>query len=367
MSDKDISLRSAIFIIIGVLLVLSLVICIYIVNSEKDLKLVSAKVIEVKNVSGKNDVTITYKVNNQPYIYNFFYKKDVQVNDTIDIYYHENNPSAVQTFKTSYIIFICPVIGLILCLIGLFLLFRTSKKSKTEDDLIKTQVISVIGNTQQLEIITDNNEDLEYVKSFEEEHETPVKEIANKDNYVESSDIVIETRAKNDEEYNNEDKINDDENIEEESFIEEEIVEENYDDNETDNNDDEKELDLDEENYDDSIIDDYDSLVNEPIKEIQEVKVKRKKEIPMYYYVTSSTLVYEVFGHDAKEINLEDITTVTRTINDEDKLIKIVIETSEECCVLTNMKGINLVEVSNLLHNRMLEMPHNEIVEYKEF
>ena len=49
MTNKEISIRSIVFLIIGILLVLSLVICINIVNGEKDLVATNATVIKIKD------------------------------------------------------------------------------------------------------------------------------------------------------------------------------------------------------------------------------------------------------------------------------------------------------------------------------
>ena len=59
MTNKEINIRSIIFLIIGILLVLSLVICIYIVNSQKDLKTVDAIVTNVK----EDKVLLVYNQN----------------------------------------------------------------------------------------------------------------------------------------------------------------------------------------------------------------------------------------------------------------------------------------------------------------
>ena len=170
MSDRETNLRSIVFVIIGVLLLLSLIICIYLTNGEKDLVPIDAKVINVKKDSdgtGKNDVIVTYDVNNVTYEYRFYYRDDVNVDDKITIYYHENNVTSVQTFKTSKFIFICPIVGLLLCAVGLFELFRKHKEDEDDLEDFNTKTISIIGNTQQLEIITDDGEVIDYVKTPE--------------------------------------------------------------------------------------------------------------------------------------------------------------------------------------------------------
>lgn len=192
MTDKETNIRSVLFLVIGILLLLSLVICIYIVSSESDLVGVQAEVLEVNedaDGTGKNDVTVVYDVDGTSYKYNFYYEKDVEVGNTIDIYYHSKNTTSVTTFKTPRLIFICPLIGLCLCIFGIFELF---KKNDDDEEEFKTSVIGVVGNTQQLKIVTtDETPVKEYVKSPEEEVETQVKIIKKENEAV----PIIETEV----------------------------------------------------------------------------------------------------------------------------------------------------------------------------
>lgn len=177
MSSKETNIRSVLFLVIGILLLLSLVICIYIVSSESDLVETEALVKNVKedaDGSGKNDVTVEYEVDGVPYRYNFYYNKEVSEGDTVNIYYHEKNNTSVTTFKTSKLIFICPLVGLVLCIMGLFELF---KKTDDVSEDFKTSVVGVVGNTQQLKIVTNDEVVQEYVKTPEEEVEMQVKSI----------------------------------------------------------------------------------------------------------------------------------------------------------------------------------------------
>lgn len=194
MTEKEINLKSVLFLVIGLLLLLSLVICIYIVNGEKDLVSIEAKVLDVQkdeNGTGKNNITVSYDIDDTSYNYNFNYKDNIEKNDIITIYYHKNNISSVTTFKTTKLIFICPVIGLILCVISLFELFRQGK----EDILFQTAVIDVSGLTQKLEIVTDDTIIKEYQQLPEEQVETEVKTIKkiSKNNRKEESKKNIST------------------------------------------------------------------------------------------------------------------------------------------------------------------------------
>lgn len=181
MTEKEINLKSILFLVIGILLLLSLVICIYIVNGERDLISVEAKVIDVKKDetgTGKNDITVSYDIDGTSYNYNFYYKDNINVNDKIDVYYHAKNKNSVTTYKTSRLIFICPIIGLFLCVLSLFELFR---QNKNDDEIFQTSVIDISGTTQKLEIVTDNTVIKEYECLPEEQVETEVKAIKKED------------------------------------------------------------------------------------------------------------------------------------------------------------------------------------------
>lgn len=317
MTNKEVNLRSILFLVVGILLLLSLVICIYIVHRDSDLVKIGAEVIDVKKDSdgtGKNDVTVVYDVGSTSYKYNFYYRDEVNVEDTIDIYYHKNNPSNVQTFKTGKYIFICPILGLVLCVIGLYELLKKDKDDDGEEDF-KTQVISVVGDTQQLKIITDevNEEMLSYKKTPEEEMETQVKAITSN-------------------------------NIAEKPLTRGEVFEKFIDNHE-----------------------DLDKMI-EPHEEVK-IEQVRTKIIPSSFYISGKTIVYEVPGQETEEINLVHVRKIVKTINHEDKVIKIVVYTDDLQCILTQMKNINLEEIANLLHNKMLSLDENfeEEVEYKEY
>lgn len=179
MTNKEINIRSIIFLVIGILLVLSLVICIYIVNSQRDLKAVEAIVTNVKedkDGTGKNDVTVIYEVDGTSYKYSFYYRDDIKVDDKLNIYYHAKTPNEVQAYRVSKYIFICPVIGLILCIYGLFELFTKSKEHDDSDEGLNTTLLSEDGNTQQYAIIADAAAD-NLAIAINNEDEVPVKEI----------------------------------------------------------------------------------------------------------------------------------------------------------------------------------------------
>lgn len=199
MTEKEINLKSVIFLVIGILLLLSLVICIYIVNGERDLISVEAKVVDVKkdeNGTGKNDITVSYDIDETSYNYNFYYKDNIELDDKITIYYHKNNINSVTTFKTTKFIFVCPIIGLILCILSLFELFR---QNKNEEDLFQTAVIDISGTTQKLEIVTDDTMIKEYQELPEEQVEAEVK-VIKKNNKNQDKEETKKPLNKNNEE-----------------------------------------------------------------------------------------------------------------------------------------------------------------------
>ena len=185
MTQKETNLRSVLFLVIGILLLLSLVICIYIVSGENDLVKTKALVVEVNKDSsgtGKTDISVTYDVDGQSYKYDYYHKGKVEEGEKVTIYYHENNPSSVQTFKTNKLIFIWPIIGLGLCILGLFELFR---KNEEEEDDFETSVIGIVGNTQQLKIVTDDTPVQTYKPTPEEVVEVEVKAVKKEESVVE--------------------------------------------------------------------------------------------------------------------------------------------------------------------------------------
>ncbi|MDE5888455.1 MAG: hypothetical protein K2H20_00375, partial [Bacilli bacterium] len=89
--------------------------------------------------------------------------------------------------------FICPLIGLGLCILGIFELFRKNDDGAEE---FKTSVIGVVGNTQQLKIVTNDTPVQEYVKTPEEEAEIQVKAIKKEIETVPIIPTVVEKTEK---------------------------------------------------------------------------------------------------------------------------------------------------------------------------
>ncbi len=192
MTNKEISIRSLVFLVIGILLILSLVICINIVNSEKDLVATDATVIKIKedkDGTGKNDITAVYEVNKTTYQYNFYYKDDIKIDDVIEIYYHEKDVTSVQVGKTPKLIFLFPIAGILLCIFGIFELFSKHKEAESSlGENVKAKVIDEDEKTKTFKII-NTEEESNYIKTAEEIEEVPVRGIKNKNE---------ETKTKND-------------------------------------------------------------------------------------------------------------------------------------------------------------------------
>ena len=315
MTNKEISIRSIVFLVIGLLLVLSLVICINIVSSEKDLVATKATVIstkEDKDGTGKNDITVVYDVNNVTYKYNFYYKDNVKVDQKVDIYYHEKNVTSVQLKKTSKYIFICPLLGIVLCVIGLFELFVKNKDDDEEevviakDEDLNTKVVAEDERTQTIKII-NNIEESNYVKTSEETEEVPVREIINKlDN-----------------------------NIIEDDFNTRQI---------------------------DHLVDMVRRESEEPIKE-------KIKVIPSSYKIQDNYLIFKEKGKPEDKLDISKIRSLVKTINSEKKLIKITIKSEQFVCILTDMPKIKLEKFSEELHDtiKIYNRDLLEEIDYKEW
>lgn len=375
MTDKEVNIRSVLFLVIGILLVLSLIICVYIVNSEKDMVPIDATVVEVKmdkDGTGKNDVTVMYDVDNKTYEYNFYYKDDVKLDDKVTIYYDQEDVRSVKPYKTSKLIFVCPILGLVLCVLGLFELFSKSK-DKVVIDNVDTKIIGEDAKTQQLKIITNDEEVVDYVKTPEEEAEVPVKGLSDKvedvvleekqnpskELFEKTEEIVLDKTELNDiseliafdnTELKEENKKEEISQIVAEKVIEKtEINEEKVDKNVED------------------IVNELDKSLEEEVKEIK--KIEPVKVIPKDYYISGGNLVYEVTGKGIQEVKLKKIQKVVKTINSEDNIVKITLYTDEIICVLTSMKNIDLKTMANTIHNKMIVIDNNfkADVEYKEY
>ena len=362
MSNKEINVRSIIFLVIGILLVLSLVICIYIVSGERDLVPIKATVVNVKDDkdgTGKNDVTVMYEVNGTTYEYNFYYKDSVKRDDMLSIYYHKDNVNSVQPYKTSKLIFVCPVVGLILCIYGLIELLTKSKFYTISDAEVKTKVVGEDEKTQQLRIITDDVKTTDYIKTPEEEAEVPVKGLKVTDKKVEedSHEKEPEFEVVEKDLTENVELIKDDE-------VSEKVIEE------------ETKIPLNEE-VKKVVKEKTKDIVKETKKEEKIVEPKKetkvvkelKKVIPKTYELNDDELTYQVLGQDEIKMNLKNNKAITKTINSEGSLVKVVVNDENVSCVLTSMRGIDLNNIMEELHEKMLKYDANfeEKVEYKEY
>ena len=288
MTNKEISIRSLVFLVIGILLILSLVICINIVNSEKDLVSVDATVIKIKedkDGTGKNDITAVYDVGKTTYQYNFYYKDNIKVDDEIEIYYHENDVTSVQVSKTSKLIFIFPIVGIILCVFGLFELFSKHKDvEKTIDESdIKARIIDEDDKTKTFKIIKKKKKS-NYTKTEEEIAEMPVKKIVDKKKNIDKDDIT-------------------------------------------------------------------------------------NKIIPSNYRIEEEKIIYQVKGKKEQIIELNNISKIIKTINNDKELIKVTVKTDKSLYIFTSMLNINLNEFADNLHQKMKKVNDDilEEIEYKEW
>lgn len=395
MTQKETNLRSVLFLVIGILLLLSLVICIYIVSGESDLVKTSAVVTEVSKDSagtGKTDISVTYDVEGQSYKYDYYHKGEIEEGDKVTIYYHEKNPSSVQTFKTNKLIFIWPVIGLGLCILGLFELFRKNNDDD-DDDEFETSVIGIVGNTQQLKIVTDDTPVQAYQPTPEEVAEVEVKAVKREETVeapvalevvpvvevpvqpvapvqvvqavqpavpepVKVSEVVPVVAAAPMTDIQNVDMTK----VPESSISMEDALVKKVQNNVSGTSMDEDEI--------KKVIKD---VLKEVIQEVKEDKpagpVVQKKVLPNNYSISGNSLVYEEAGKAAQEIDLKTVKSVVRTVNSAGNIVKLVVSNEAVKCVLTNMKNIDLEQVASLLNNKMntIHQDFKEEIEYKEY
>jgi len=393
--DKETKLRSVLFLVVGFLLILSLIICIHIVSKEKNLVPVEAVVYDVIKDSegvGIDTIYIKYTVDSDSYDYTFNTKKDYQINQKLRVYYESKDPHQVKYSKTSKLIFLCPIIGLSLCALGLFELY---KRNNDGEDEFKTSIIGVVGNSEQLKIVSENDEpqapveDPVTVKTISEpvEEEVPEKIVEEPKEIAEPVVEPIPEPVKEEIEMPAPAVVEEPElpaaapevqNVEEVSNVKEEVKKEEKE--EKASLEDTLMEKVKEKNGDK--IEVSESELKEAIKDvladvIKEVKEEKKapKEvvqvriIPNYYYISGTSLLYEQPGKEQKELDLKDINKVVRTVNEAGNVVKLVVESPEVKCILTNMKNIDLEQLANLLRNKMRTIDENfeEVIEHKEY
>ncbi len=385
MTDRDINIRSVLFLVVGILLALSLIICVYIVVNEKDLIKTEATVVEVKKDNegtGKNNISVVYVANGEKYEYNFRYKDEINKNDKIIIYYHENSVTSVQTYKTSKIIFICPIIGLVLCGLGVYDLFRKNKKEgesvKEEPKEVKPKVQvapKVVEEPEEpLKEIPKSNLQLEAEIPVVKK-EVPVKPVtelpkaavpAKEQNVSKESSVVTPDKLSTKVEEKPAGQKKDSSLVEASSMKSLDEVTEKVRKTVSQN--------INNDSTDDDIKNVIKEVLKEVIKEVKEeekpdTKVVQKRIIPNYFYISGTSLIYEEMGKKSQEVNLKDIKKVVRTINSAGSVVKLVVSNDEYKIVLTNMKNIDLEQLANLLHNKMrtIDDTFKEIIERKEY
>ena len=349
--------------------------------------------------SGKSEISVIYDVDGQTYKYSYYHKEEVKTGDNVTIYYHEKNPTMVQTFKVNKLIFIWPIIGLTLCILGLFELFK--KNDEDEETEFETSVIGVVGNTQQLKIVTDDTKVKIYEPTPEEVIEAPVKSVVKEEDIasvleVEDSTIIADTKTSNVQnesdhmcanvKLSTNDVLRSDTDPKIVSAVVNDDVQKNVLETQVSDSDssiskmedaivkkvksDNSEFSLNEEDIKKVIKD----VLKEVIQEVKEEKelakpVVQKKVLPNYYYISGTSLVYEEAGKEQQEIELKTIKSVVRTINSAGNVVKLVVSNDSVKCVLTNMKNIDLEQLASLLNNKMrtIDESFQEEIEYKEY
>lgn len=196
MKKESIS-KEIVFLFIGFLLLISLIVCVYVISLDREYIQTTAVVSEV--LESEDKVVYTYMVKGEEYECKAK-RNEAKLGDRVRLYYHSDNVKKAKLNKTSKLIFVCPLIGLVICGIGVFESIKRRKKEENiEEEQYKTKVISILGQTQKLKIITDGETGAEYAKSLEETIEVPVKNILKRKNEIEVLDedpVVFERSLK---------------------------------------------------------------------------------------------------------------------------------------------------------------------------
>lgn len=328
MLDKDRKMKSVVFLVIGMIFVLSLVVCIYITYSEKDLKETTAEVtnFNVALSGGKKNVSIVYTVDGVSYSSSFYTDDSLTIGDKIKIYYHEKDATVAKLYKTSLIIFICPVIGLVLCIIGLIKVLKKKKDNEKtiEENELAENILSEPNKIVDLEELKTN--DTFSSSSLEqEEKEISKGEVLTEENSMElSSELPFKSETISE--------------VEMPSVKGKEVKEKGI-----------------------------ASEIENTIKMGQ--KTDLVNVLPNNYYLAGETLVYEEYSNHKEKIELKDINKIVITINSVGNIVKIALYTEKIKCILTKMKNIDLEKMVNSLKDKMnaMQKEFEETIEHKEY
>lgn len=335
MPDKDRKMKSIVFLVIGMIFILSLVVCVYITYSEKDLRETTAEVtnFNVALSGDKKNVTIIYTVDGLSYSSSFYTEDSLAIGEKIKLYYHEKDATIAKLYKTSLIIFICPIVGLILCIVGLI---KVLKKNKYKDGIVEKNEFK--------EDITEPNK----IVSLEEPE------------FDKENDTVFKENIDEKEDNNKWDRLYKDDNIDSPSDLSFKSATELTNISK------------------DEILDTKDKEENEEemLPELKNVKKEDNNQkinlvnvLPNNYYISGETLVYEEYSNHKEEIKLRDIDKLVITINSADKVVKLVVYTKKIKCILTKMKNIDLDKMVNTLKSKMnvIQKEFEETIEHKEY
>lgn len=298
---KKEAIKKVFFIFVGILLLLSLILCVYTVSLDRKYVRTTSSAGEVVKTDGKYSTEFKYIVAGEELYCPVTSAKEIKEGHKTELFYRKDKVTECKLEKTSKLIFVCPVIGLVIWAIFIFESMKKKKMDEEkEEDQYRTKVISILGQTQKLKILTDGETGAEYAKSLEETIEVPVKSIMRKKNEIEV---------------------------------------------------------LDEGN-----VDIFEKSLRK-LRRRNNISRESKKVIPNYYYVSNGALVYEEFGKEVDEISFDNITKVIKTINKEGNVIKLVVFTDSCQYVLTNMGKCDIETTANLLHNKLIAI--NEGFEFE--
>ena len=90
---------------------------------------------------------------------------------------------------------------------------------------------------------------------------------------------------------------------------------------------------------------------------------------PIRLFLVLIRIIYRVKGQRDKEIQLENISKIIKTINSDKELIKTTVKVDNDLYIFTSMSNIDINSFADTLHNKLKDMDKDilEEIEYKEW
>ena len=114
------TMKRVFFIFVGILLLLSLILCVYTVSLDRKYVRTTASAGEVVKVDGKYSTEFKYIVAGEELYCPVISAKEIKEGNKTELFYKQDKVTECKLEKTSKLIFVCPVIGLVIWAIFIF-------------------------------------------------------------------------------------------------------------------------------------------------------------------------------------------------------------------------------------------------------